>query len=127
MVQALATGTTVSQDRIKPSQRWLLYLHFAPSTLLRRDSLHYEKSFESVDLQLHLPRTYFFFSKAPFIASCLLSPEISSPIRIYTLYVCHKRTYIVINAANLLVLDSKCNSTTDDGTISIIYDDWIVI
>ncbi|CAX40270.1 conserved hypothetical protein [Candida dubliniensis CD36] len=60
MVEVLATGTTVPQDRIKSSQRWLSYLHFVPNASLMRDASHYEKSFKSVDHQQHLPRTYFF-------------------------------------------------------------------
>ena len=84
MVQVLATGTTVPRDRIKPSQCWLLYLHLTPSTLLIRDALRYEKSFESVDLQLHLfPRTYSFLPIAPFITSYLLSPEYRILYQVY--------------------------------------------
>ena len=106
MVQMLATGTTVPQDRIKPSQRWLSYPHFAPSTLLRRDALHYEKSFESVDLQLHLPRTYSFLPIAPSITSYLLSPRISSPIPsiqvIYTILEQQIRLYNQLLKTNMI-------------------------
>ena len=104
MVQALATGTTVSgSDKPSSGGSRTLTLHLAPCL---GDALHYEKSFESVDLQLHLPRTYSFLPIAPSITSYLLSPRISSPIPsiqvIYTILEQQIRLYNQLLKTNMI-------------------------